>query len=101
MSSAAAAVDGAVADSINQLHATPTPPQRAALIGKVEAHFDVWRQANSADGPVEKDAHGGQLASLKKELGLSSDQIEKIRAGLTSSMGSAPVHFDEAMRRPA
>ncbi len=93
-SSAASGVHDAVADSLNQLHATLTPPQRAALVDKVEAHFNVWHQANSEDEPVEKDAHGGHLGKLSKDLGLSSDQVEKIRASFKSSIAAAPVHFD-------
>jgi Spy/CpxP family protein refolding chaperone len=92
--SAATGVHDAVADSLNQLHAILTPPQRAALVGKVEAHFNVWHQANSDDEPAEKDAHGGHLGKLAKDLGLSPDQVEKIRASFKSSIGAAPVHFD-------
>ncbi len=94
VSSSAAGVHDAVADSLNQLHAALTPPERVALVDKVEAHIDVWRQANSEDEPAEKDAHGGHLGKLTKELGLSPDQVEKIRASFKSSGASAPAHFD-------
>jgi Spy/CpxP family protein refolding chaperone len=92
---AAAGVHDAVADSMNQLHTTLTPPQRAALVSKVEAHLDVWHHANAAEEPAEKDAHGGHLGKLAKDLGLSADQVEKARAAFKASMAGAP-HFDRA-----
>jgi Spy/CpxP family protein refolding chaperone len=92
LSAVAASVHDAVADSLNQLHATLTPPQRAALVDKVEAHFAVWHHANAEDETVDRDAHGGHLGKLAKEVGLSPDQVEKIRASFKSSMGGG--HFD-------
>lgn len=94
LSAAAAGVHDAVVDSLNQLHATLTPPQRLALVQKVEAHFHVWRDANSEDEPVTRDTRGGHLGALAKELGLAPDQVEKIRANFKASMGSLPAHYD-------
>jgi Spy/CpxP family protein refolding chaperone len=93
----AAGVHEAVADSLNALHATLTPPQRVALVDKVEAHFDVWQDTNAPDEPAARDAHGGQLGRLAKELELSPQQIEAIRASFTSSMsGVAKLERAEA-----
>jgi Spy/CpxP family protein refolding chaperone len=94
LSAAAAGVHDAVADSLDQLHATLTPPQRTALVDKVEAHLEVWHKANAEDEPAERDAHGGQLGQLAKELSLSPEQVEKIRASFKTSVSSGTVHFD-------
>jgi Spy/CpxP family protein refolding chaperone len=93
VSAASAGVHDAVADSLNQLHATLTPQQRAALVDKVEAHFDVWHQANTEEEGAEKEGHG-HLAKLAKELSLSPDQVEKTRGSLKASGGG--THFDKA-----
>jgi Spy/CpxP family protein refolding chaperone len=95
VSTASAGVHDAFVESLNQLHATLTPPQRIALVDKVEAHFHVWHHANAADEPAEKDAHG-HLGKLAKELSLTPDQVEKIRANFKASIGKSPVHFDPA-----
>jgi Spy/CpxP family protein refolding chaperone len=92
LSTAAAGVNDAVADSLNQLHATLTPPQRAALVDKVEANFEVWNDVNSTDESAGWNAHDGQLGRLTTELGLSTSQVATILGTLTSSTGS--VRFD-------
>jgi Spy/CpxP family protein refolding chaperone len=94
ISSVSAGVHGAVADSLNELHGVLTPPQRVALVDKVEAHLHVWHKANSEDEPAEKDAHGGHLGKLAKDLALSTDQVEKIRASFKTSIAGSKVHFD-------
>ena len=92
MADAAATVHDAVTDSLNHLHAVLTPPQRAALVDKVEAHFAVWTQATSEDESA--DAHGGHLGVLAKDLALTPAQVEKIRTSFKASMAAAPVHFN-------
>jgi Spy/CpxP family protein refolding chaperone len=87
-----AGVHDAVADSLNALHATLTPPQRAALVDKVEAHLAVWHEANSADEPASKDAHGGHLGKLAKELQLTPQQVETIRGTFHQSIATAPKY---------
>jgi Spy/CpxP family protein refolding chaperone len=93
-SAAASRVDDAVAGSLNQLHAVLTPPQRIGLVDKIDAHFEVWNDVNTADETANRDAHGGHLAKVAKELGMSPDQVEKSRANFKSSFVSAPVHYD-------
>jgi len=66
----------------------------AALVDKVEAHFDVWHHANAEDETADRDAHGGHLGKLAKEVGLSPDQVERIRASYKSSIAGGGVHFD-------
>jgi Spy/CpxP family protein refolding chaperone len=88
----AAAVHDASIDALNELHAVLTPPERAALVDKVEAHWAVWQKANAeAIGPVPAD--GGHLATLKADLDLTPDQVDKIRAGLGEGMKGVP-RFD-------
>jgi Spy/CpxP family protein refolding chaperone len=94
VSAAAAGVHDAIVDSLNQLHGTLTPPQRVALVDKLEAHFKVWHKVNAEDEPQSGDAHGGHLGKLAKELSLSADQVEKIRAAFETSMASARTHYD-------
>jgi len=94
VSDAAGGIHDALTDSLNHLHAVLTPPQRAALVDKVEAHFAVWTQATSEDETAERDAHGGHLGALAKDLELSPLQVEKIRATFKASTTAAPVHFN-------
>ncbi|HEY1548735.1 MAG TPA: Spy/CpxP family protein refolding chaperone, partial [Kofleriaceae bacterium] len=84
-------IHDAIADSLNQLHATLTPPQRQALVDKVQAHFEVWHSANAP----EEDKKDGHLAHLAKELGLTQDQVDKSRAAYEQSISGVP-HFDRA-----
>src|SRR5580658_6163621 len=41
---ASAGLHEATIDALNQLHAALTPEQRAALVDKVEAHWEVWKK---------------------------------------------------------
>jgi Spy/CpxP family protein refolding chaperone len=83
---AAAAVHAATPDVLNQLHAVLRAEQRAALVDKIDAHWTVWREANSAesmaDGGSKPDRH---IAHLAKEIGLTSDQVDKLRANLDAT----------------
>lgn len=94
LSAAEEGVHEAVAGSLNELHAVLTPPQRAALVAKLEAHFEVWNRENSGAEPGEKEHHKGHLAALAKEVGLSPEQVATIRASLKTRMGGN--HFDRA-----
>ncbi|HEY2736000.1 MAG TPA: periplasmic heavy metal sensor [Polyangiales bacterium] len=87
VTSAAAAVHDATDDTLNQLHAALTPPQRAALVDKVEAHWDVWLRANTEPSTQSPAPHGKRdpLVALASEVGLSQDQVEKIRTQLTAA----------------
>jgi len=72
----------ATADALNELHAALTPEQRVALVDKVEAHWTIWRSANTDTEPAAAGgpSHAGYLEAVTKELGLTNDQIEKIRS---------------------
>jgi Spy/CpxP family protein refolding chaperone len=93
---ASTGVHEAVADSLNQLHAVLTPEQRAALVDKVEAHWEVWKKANGQDEKAGDAAHPGHLDRLAKDLNLAPDQVEKIRATFADKVKSHPQKFDPA-----
>ena len=86
VASAATAVHDASAEAVNELHALLTPPERAALVDKVEAHWAVWQKANSQ----KADPEHGHLAALAKELGLTQDQVDKVRASLDEGLKAVP-----------
>jgi Spy/CpxP family protein refolding chaperone len=86
VASAATAVHDASAEAVNELHALLTPPERAALVDKVEAHWAVWQKANS----LKPDPAHGHLATLAKELGLTQDQVDKVRASLDERLKAVP-----------
>jgi len=85
---AAAAVHDASASALNELHAVLTPPQRGALVDKVEAHWAVWQKANADEtGPTNPESH---LAMLATDLSLTTDQVDRIRAGVVEGMKAVP-----------
>ena len=89
----AAAVHDASADALNELHALLSAPERAALVDKVEAHWAVWQSANAADAAA---SHAGdRLATLAADLELTSDQVDKIRAGLDERTKIMPLDSRE------
>jgi len=90
LTAAAAAVHDASADALNQLHEVLTPPQRAALVDKVQAHWAVWRRANTDESEGTKP-EGGRLATLATDLDLTPDQEGKIRAAVAEGMRAVPL----------
>ena len=98
VSAVAGQVHAATADAVNQLHALLRPEQRAALVDKVEAHWMLWKNANGDEATAHEHEAGGRIAHIQKELGLSPDQVEKIKAGFTAQMAatSAQAKFDPA-----
>jgi Spy/CpxP family protein refolding chaperone len=107
VASAAAEVHDATADSLNRLHVILTPAERAALVDKVEAHWNVWKGANAVaetnDGTSSAPPHGqndakpagaGHLAILAKELNLTQEQVERIRSNLATEMKLTATRFD-------
>jgi len=95
LSATAANVHDAVAGALSTLHATLTPPQRAALVEKVEAHFEVWHHTNATAESPTREAHKGRLGKLANDLALTPQQVETIRASLAASSSGA-AHFDRA-----
>jgi Spy/CpxP family protein refolding chaperone len=90
VSAASADVAAATADALNQLHAVLTAPQRAAVADKLEAHMQVWRSANAdAEGPSGTGQAGGRLATVAQSIGLTPDQVDKVRKSFDSTMNLA------------
>jgi len=83
---ASAAVHTATADALTQLHDALSPIERAALVDKVKAHWEVWQKVNVAEkaGSSEKGTH---LAKLTELLGLKPDQV----AAITKALGTDPA----------
>ncbi|HZL16725.1 MAG TPA: Spy/CpxP family protein refolding chaperone [Polyangia bacterium] len=106
---AAAAVHDDSAGALNQLHAVLTPPERAALVDKVDAHWAIWQKENAEEVPAPNNTESGHLATLASDLDLTADQVEKIRAAFAGEAKAGPpidrqeiaahVHaFDDAFR---
>jgi Spy/CpxP family protein refolding chaperone len=92
---AAAAVRGCSVNALNQLHALLTPVERAELVEKVQAHYEVWRQVNHEDDATGRGP-GGRLTRLATELALTPDQVERITASLHTALGGHGARFDPA-----
>jgi Spy/CpxP family protein refolding chaperone len=87
---ASGAAHDASTSALNDLHAALTPPQRAALVDKVVSHLAVWRRENGAETDSTNAAERGHLATLTTELGLTPEQVEKIRGPLADRMRGVP-----------
>jgi Spy/CpxP family protein refolding chaperone len=88
IASVAAQVHDATSDAVNQLHAVLRPEQRAALVDKVEAHWMIWKGANADEATQHEHEEGGRIAHIQKEIGLSADQVEKIKANFSAQMAA-------------
>ncbi len=85
---AATAAHEKEAEVLEKLHAALTPEQRAALVDKVNAHVEIWKKsAHEEYGNKEK---GGRLAELGDELGLSTEQVDKISEALKKDAPAKP-----------
>jgi Spy/CpxP family protein refolding chaperone len=93
LTTAAEAVHAGSFDTLNKLHAVLSPPERAALADKVEAHWEVWRQVNHEAEPGGREP-GGRLARLTEEVSLTPDQVTKISAALHKAPAAHPATFD-------
>jgi Spy/CpxP family protein refolding chaperone len=84
VATSAARVHAASMNALNKLHAALSPAERAAVIEKVRAHWDVWRKVN-ADEDYGSRAQDTHLARLTQSLHLTPDQVERISAALKSN----------------
>jgi Spy/CpxP family protein refolding chaperone len=93
LEAAATAAHDCSAETLNKLHALLSPAERASLVDKVQAHWEVWRQVNheAEGGGREK---GGRLAELAKDLSLTPEQIEKISEALKTAHAGLAGKFD-------
>jgi Spy/CpxP family protein refolding chaperone len=92
---AAAGIHAASADALTQLHDALTPAERAALVDKVKAHWEVWHKVNVDEkaGSKEKGAH---LAKLTELLTLTPDQVDKITTALSADAPVTPKNDPKA-----
>jgi Spy/CpxP family protein refolding chaperone len=93
LTTAANASQAAGFDTLNKLHAILSPQERAALVDKVQAHWEVWRQVNHEEVPGGRE-RGGRLAELTEEVSLAPDQVTKISAALHTAMAGSSGKFD-------
>jgi Spy/CpxP family protein refolding chaperone len=94
LQTASAGFHDAVADSLNELHATLELKQRKKLVAEVERHFRIWHKAHAQD-PGARDRTGGHLARLAKQLALTDQQVATIDASFEKSIADMPA-FDRA-----
>ena len=85
------ATHGSSLDAMNQLHAVLTPAQRAALIDKLQEHFEKWKEAN---GHEDQDGQhrSGPMLGLVKDLSLSQTEAQQIKDSYRNLLkASAPA----------
>jgi Spy/CpxP family protein refolding chaperone len=76
--------------AIDQLHDILTPPQRAKLVDELQAHWEKWKDAHGHDEADDKQHRSGHLLALVRELGLSQEQADKIKASFHDKMKASP-----------
>src|ERR1700683_972550 len=75
-------------DTLNALHAILRPEQRTTLVDKVDAHWIAWKETNAGDQATYDTKPHRYLPDLAKEIGLTSEQVDKVRAKLDSKKDS-------------
>jgi Spy/CpxP family protein refolding chaperone len=89
LATASAAIHTNTTDALTQLHDALSPIERATLVDKVKAHWDVWRKVN-ADEKAGSKEKGSHLAKLTEVLSLTPDQVDKITAALSTETPVTP-----------
>lgn len=84
---AATAAEAASADALNQLHGTLSPLERQALMDKLNAHWGVWKQANSEDQPPSGKG-GDHFTMLTRDLNLTTDQTNQLKTAYMANLGN-------------
>jgi Spy/CpxP family protein refolding chaperone len=77
-------------DALNQLHAALTPAQRTSLSDALVAHFAKWREAQGHDEQDDGKNRSGHLLGLVKDLGISRDQAQQIKASFKTLLKASP-----------
>ncbi|HSY21429.1 MAG TPA: hypothetical protein VK841_04905 [Polyangiaceae bacterium] len=86
-------VHAAIADSLNELHGVLDDAERAALVDKVEAHWQVWKDANEEGAKAGEPREHGRIEALARALALTPDQVDKVRDAIRKA--PAAHKFDE------
>ncbi len=87
LATASSAVHDSAIDSLNQLHGVLTPPERSALVDKLEAQWALWKQANAGER--------GHVETTTAEIGLTRDQIDKVRRDFAATTAASPLREGE------
>jgi Spy/CpxP family protein refolding chaperone len=93
MTVAAAEVHDCSAGALNRLHAILSPVERAELVEKVQAHWEVWRHVNH-DEQADGREPGGRLARLGEELSLAPDQIDRMSSALHTALAGLSGRYE-------
>jgi Spy/CpxP family protein refolding chaperone len=86
-------VHAAIADSLNELHGVLDDAERAALVDKIEAHWQVWKDANEEGAKAGEPRENGRIEALTRALSLTPDQVDKVRDAVRKA--PPPRKFDE------
>jgi Spy/CpxP family protein refolding chaperone len=98
LQAAGAAMPDCSAPVLDRLHALLTPGERAALVEKVEAHLDVWREVND-EGEARGPDQATRMTELTRELGLGPAQVEQLSAALDTARTGSANRFDARSSR--
>jgi Spy/CpxP family protein refolding chaperone len=93
---ASAGIHAATNDAVTQLHDALAPVERAALVDKVKAHWEVWRKVNADEKAASKEK-GSHLAKLTELLALTPDQVDKITTALSADVPTTPQNDPKAV----
>jgi len=77
-------------ESLNRLHAALNAQQRAALVDRIQGHWEKWKEAHGEDEKDDPQHRSGHLLGLVKTLGLSGDVAQKIKANFRELMKGSP-----------
>jgi Spy/CpxP family protein refolding chaperone len=89
VATASAGIHTATTDALSQLHDALAPVERAALVDKVNAHWEVWHKVNADEKAGSKDK-GTHLAKLTALLNLTPDEVETITKALSADVPVTP-----------
>jgi Spy/CpxP family protein refolding chaperone len=76
--------------ALNELHAALTAPQRAKLVDSLQAHWERWKEAQGRDEADDHQHRSGHLLALVRQLGVTQEQAEKIKASFRDKMKASP-----------
>jgi Spy/CpxP family protein refolding chaperone len=79
--------------ALNELHKVLSPAERAALVDKVQAHWEVWQQVNYEPEGTD-EGQRARLAELTRELDLSAEQAKQISAAVNAAFVGMAGKFD-------